>query len=156
MLLEDIKSTIYQSIRLAKLDYLIGQPIFSNCNALVTPIATFGGITVHKRIRSKVLGGNINNTPPRTALEGIVFQCAFCNVCIPFAKVNNDLPLSGSPKCTLEFLAKLSTEHRAESRALNGAGCLMQDDVQFGISEGSSDIEANIKSSGSTQLNVMS
>ena len=148
---EDIKSTSYQSIRLAKLDYLIGQPIFLNSNALVTPIATFGGFAINRRTRSNVLDGNISHTSPQTALEGIEFQCAFCNVCIPFAKVNNDLPLSSSPKCTIEFLAKLSTEHKAECRALKGAHCIMQDDVQFGISEGSSDIEANIKRSGSTQ-----
>ena len=150
-LLKDIKSSIYQSIRLAKLDYLIGQPIFSKCDALVSPIATFGGLTVYRRTRSKVLGGNSFSHTPRSALESIEFICAFCNECISLAKVINCLSQSGSPKCTIEFLAKLSMEHRAECKALKGADRLMDEDVHYGISEGSSDIKANIKMPGSTQ-----
>ena len=149
--LEDINRTIYQSIRVAKLDHLFGQPIFSHSDALITPLATFGGFSVHRRTRIIVLSGRIALTQPRDALDEVILQCAFCNAFIPLAEVLSRFRLSGSPKCTLELLATFSTEHESECRGLKGAERLKEDGVQFGVSERSSDIDANIVSSRSTQ-----
>ena len=55
----------------------------------------------------------------------------------------------------MELLATLSTEHKAECRGLKGVELLKEDDVQFGVSEGSSDIDANIMRSTSTQIKLM-
>ena len=149
--LEDINRTIHQSIRIAKLDHLIGQTIVSHCDALLTPLATFGGFSVHRRTRIIVSNYRIAHTQSRNALDGVTLQCAFCNVHVPFAEALSRFRLSGSPNCTLELLATLSTEHKAECRGLKGAERLKEDDVQFGVSERSSDIDANIVSSRSRQ-----
>ena len=149
--LEDINRTIHQSIRVANLDHLIGQPIVSHSDSLITPLATFGGFSVHRRTKIIVPNGRIAHTQSRNTLDGVILQCAFCNAFIPLAEVLSRVRLSGSPKCTLELLATLSTEHKAECRGLKGAERLTEDDVQFGVSERSSDIDSNIVSSRSTQ-----
>ena len=116
------KHAIYQPIRLAQLYRLIGQPIFSHCDALLTPVATFGCVSVH----------------------GIVLQCALCSKSIALADVLARFTHSRSPRCTMELLTTLSKEHKAECRAMKVVDRLNDDDVQFGISEGNIDIEANI------------
>ena len=118
------KHAIYQPIRLAQLDRLIAQPIFSQCVALLTPVATFGCVSVH----------------------GIVHQCAFCSNSIPLAEVVARFTQSRSPRCTMELLATLSKEHNSECRAMKVVDRLNDDDVQFGISEGNIDIDPNILS----------
>ena len=149
--LEDINRKIHQSIRVAKLDHLIGQPIFAHSDALITPLATFGGFSVQRCTRIIVHSGRIAHTQSRNALDAVTLQCAFCSAFIPLAEVLSRFRLSGSPKCTLELLATLSTEHKTECRGLKGAERLKEDDVQFGVSERSCDIDANIVSSRSTQ-----
>ena len=89
---------------------------------MLTPVATFGCMSVH----------------------GIVRQCALCSKSIAIAEVLTRFTHSRSPKCTIELLAMLSNEHKAECRAMEGADRLMEDDVQFGVSEGSLNIDANV------------
>lgn len=59
------KHTSYQTIRLAQLDFLNEHPNFSHCNALLTPMATFGCMSAHRRTRITVYGGGITQTPPQ-------------------------------------------------------------------------------------------
>ena len=150
--LEAIEHSSHQLICLAQFDLLIGQPI-SNYDALISIIATFSGFSVHMRTRSKVSGVEITHTPSINVFDELILQCAFCNVSVMLAEVLSRFNPAGSLKCTLELLATLSTEHNAdcECRRLKGAEHLMEDDVQFGVLESSSDIDANIMNSKGTQ-----
>lgn len=138
--LKNIKRSVHQSIRLAQLDALIGQTIFSHCNALLTPMATFGCVSVCRHTGITVFEDKITHSSSGNTIEGIILQCAFCDVSIPFAKMISCFTLSGSPKCTMELLATLSEEHKAECRGLKGADRMNEEEMQFGVSEGGSDV----------------
>ena len=45
--------------------------------------------------------------------------------------------LSNDPKCTLEFIATLSTKHNSKCNGFKAADHLSKDEVQFGVLEGS-------------------
>ena len=136
--LENIIHTVHQSIRLAQLNHLLGGQ--SHWNALLTPMATFGCMSVHRRTRITVSEGKITQTPHKNSLDRIILECAFCNVSVPLAEVLTRFTLSGSAKCTIELLAMLSTEHKETCRALKAVDRLKEDDVQFGVAEGNTEI----------------
>ena len=151
--LENIRHTVHQSIRLAQLIHLLdGQ---SHWNALLTPMATFGCMSVLRRTRSTVFEGKITQTPHKNSLDRIILECAFCNVSVSLAEVLSRFALSGSAKCTMELLATLSTEHKAACRALKAVDRLKEDDVQFGVAEGNTEIDANTMSSKSMQIKLL-
>ena len=156
MQLENTKHTVHQSIRLAQLNHLLGGQ--SHWNALLTPMATFGCISVHRRTRITVSEGKITQTPHKNSLDRIILECAFCNVTVSLAKVLSRFSLSGSAKCTMELLATLSTEHKAACRALKAVDLLKEDDVQFGVAEGNTEIlvNANLMSYKSMQIKLLS
>ena len=132
--MRNIIHMINQTIRIAKLYHLIEQPIFADSNTLLTPIATFGCFSIQ---RTKVLSPTITNNQSINALSGIILQCAFCNVIIHLSDMASSFSLSNDPKCTMEFIATLSAKHKSKCKGFKGADHLREDELQFGISEGS-------------------
>ena len=144
--MQNINHMIHQSIRIAKLNHLIGQPIFANCNTLLTPIATFGCFSIN---RINASSRAISNNQSINALAELILQCAYCNAIINLSDILSSLSLSNDPKCTLEFIATLSTKHKSKCKGLKGAEHLREDDVQFGVSERSLNNDAVISSTTS-------
>ena len=144
--MQNINHTIHQSIRIAKLKHLIGQPIFENCNTLLTPIATFGCCSIH---RINASSQTITNNQSINSLAEIILQCAYCNAVIHLSDMLSSFSLSNDPKCTLEFIATLSTKHKFKCKGLKGADHLREDEFQFGVSERSLNNDAVISSTTS-------
>ena len=144
--MRNINHTINQSIRIAKLNHLIGQPIFANCNPLLTPIATFGCFSIQ---RINVSSPSITNNQSINVLAEIKLQCAYCNAIIHLSDMLSSFSLSNDPRCTLEFIATLSTKHKSKCKGLKGADHLREDEVQFGVSERSLNNDAVISSTTS-------
>ena len=141
--MQNINLMIHQSLRIAKLNHLIGLPSFANCNTLLTPIATFGCFSIQ---RIKISSPTITNNQSINAVAGIILQCAFCNAIIHLSDMLSSFSFSNDTKCTLEFIATLSTKHKAKCYGLKAANQLSKDEVQFGVMERSLNNDAVILS----------
>lgn len=131
-----------ESIRIARLEPLVKQPIASLSDALLTPLATLG--CVSGRIRDATRASRIaqSSTRPKLDADELVVKCAYCNASVPLAEVIARVTHSGSAQRTMELLAALAEEHAVECRGRKGPSLVQEDDVQFGVSEASSGLAA--------------
>lgn len=142
-----ISKNLQQPFRIARFVRFNKQLNISLSDVLLTPLATWGCVSGCIRTATRASRTDQSFMRPKHDVDELVLVCAFCSASVPFGEVIVRVAHSGSAQRTLELLAHLSEQHAAECRGRKGPSLVLQDDVQFGVSETSSGIAATYATS---------
>lgn len=139
----------HQQLRIAQNSILLNRHLPTS-GLLLTPLATFGGVSVHIRPLPPLLQTVASPQHGELSLDRLVFVCGFCNASFPVADVLSRTDRPENAECTAEFLKVFAREHAVECRGRSAVEQLQEDAAMFGVSESSSHQSVNVSPLKST------